>query len=806
MTAGMPPSSAVADPTADHCLADIAHLSRLPEVWKDLDPTSIAESILETLLDMLDLDFAGLRFNDGGHTFLRVASDTDLSSDFTAAAIDDWLKSDSMAGIAHLSIGTRNVRVIRRLLGRFAGIGHLIVGARRMDFPNRTELLRLDFAATQATLACREVRELSDRRMPLDKRQEQPTGAALAASERRLNLTINTIPALAWSATSDGLLDFVNEHFLDVVGLPFEEIKGLNFYRIFHPDDVPHFLSSWQEIMAEKLGREVEGRIRCADGQYRWFSFRQNPLKDAAGNVVKWYGIVTDIDGRRRAEQELKAAKSALLASEQNLQLIIDSLPVLAWSARPDGSAEFINQRWLDYAGLPAERILEWGFLDLYHPEDVPGMLEIWKRDLEHSDQSFLKGRIRNRDGQYRWFLFAGRKLIDANGSVRWFGCNLDVDDLHRAEAALAESEQRLKLTINTLPAFICSATPAGDVDFYNQHFLDFVGYPFEQMEGQGFYKQFHPDDLERLGSVWQNILETKRPQSVDGRIRRADGEYRWFTLRQGPQYDADGNVIKWHVVVVDIEDRKRAEEKLRQSQSELAHATRIMTMGELAVSIAHEVNQPLMAIVTNAGTCLRWLDDTQLNLTLAREAAERVVRDGHRAGDIVASIRSLARKSAPRMEPVNLNSMVQEVLDLLKGELLRRAVSCKTEFATSPTAVIADGTQLQQVVLNLIMNAADAMSQLESRRRRLVIRTMFTGKEALVAVADTGTGIDCERRDRMFEAFFSTKPQGIGMGLSICRSIIESHGGRIWASDNHPHGSVFSFALPMSDRGGFDA
>jgi PAS domain S-box-containing protein len=794
---------------------DIARVTLLPDTWKDLGATAFAESVLMTLVDMLGLEFAGIRFTDDGHTFLRMggALATESHSESVLASIDDLLERGSRETPNPLTICGHQILSVVRPLGRLVSLGYLIVGSRRPDFPDRDELLRLDLMATQTSLACREMRELNEQRIPMDMRENKPTGEALAESERRLTLTINTIPALAWSATSDGLLDFVNEHFLDVVGYTFEEIEGVNFYKIFHPDDVQYWVSTWQEIMAEKKGRELEGRLRCADGQYRWFTFRQNPLKDADGNVLKWYGVVTDIEDRRRAEQELRAAKAALVASEQNLKLIIDSLPVLAWSARPDGSADFINQRWLEYAGLPAEKILGWGFLDLYHPDDVAGMLDIWKRDLEHSDQTILKGRIRNGDGQYRWFLFAGRKLIDANGVVRWFGCNLDIDDLQRAEealrastAALAENEQRLKLIINTLPAFICSATPEGDVDFFNQHFLDFNGYTFDELKGQGFYKQFHPDDVERLGTIWQNILETKRPQDVDGRIRRHDGEYRWFTFRQGPLFDANGKLIKWHVVVVDIEDRKRAEEKLRQIQSDLARATRIMAMGEIAVSIAHEVNQPLMAIVTNAGTCLRWLDEAQLNLPRAREAAERIVRDGHRAGDIVSSIRTLARKSAPKLVPVDVNSMVQDVLDLLRGELVRRDINCRTEFTLCHSPVVADSTQIQQVVLNLVMNATEAMSQLEVQRRKLVVRTDFNDKDALVSVADTGSGIDVGHRERMFEAFFSTKSEGIGMGLSICRSIVEAHGGHIWASENHPHGSVFSFTLPVNGRAGFDA
>ena len=261
-----------------------------------------------------------------------------------------------------------------------------------------------------------------------------------------------------------------------------------------------------------------------------------------------------------------------------------------------------------------------------------------------------MKGRIRGPDGSYRWFYFAGRKLVDANGIVRWFGCNIDIEDLQlaenalrKSEAALRESERKLSLIINAIPAMAWSCTPDGQLQYWNKNLIDFVGLPFEEIEGFGFYRIFHPDDVERMRVSWKEIIQSKKGKPVDARIRRADGEYCWFNLRQNPLLDSDGNVVQWYGVVVDIEDRKRAEESLRKSQSDLAHVARMTATGELAVSIAHEVNQPLMAIVTNASTCLRWLQPGHTDIDQARLAAERIVKDGHRAGDIIASIRALA-------------------------------------------------------------------------------------------------------------------------------------------------------------------
>ncbi|KQY16764.1 PAS domain-containing sensor histidine kinase [Rhizobium sp. Root73] len=620
--------------------------------------------------------------------------------------------------------------------------------------------------------------------------------------QRDFDAIIDLIPAMAWSTTSDGMLDFANQHFLEYIGMPLAEIAGENFYRLFHPDDVSHLGSEWRSIMVSKIGREVEGRIRRADGDYRWCSLRQKPRLDTERNVVKWYGVVLDIEDRKQAENALKETKSALAASEENLRLIINSLPVLVWSARPDGSADFVNQSWLDYAGLPADSILEWGFLDLYHPDDIPEMVEIWKRDLEHSDHTHLKGRIRGRDGRYRWFYFSGRKLTDANGIVRWFGVNIDIENLQYAEnalraseAALRESEHKLNLIINTIPAMAWSCTPDGQLEYWNKIFIDFVGLPIEELQGFGFYRVFHPDDVERMRISWEEIVAAKRPDPVDARIRRFDGEYRWFNLQQSPLLDAEGNVVRWYGVVVDIEDRKRAEESLRQSQSHLAQVTRVTTIGELAVSIAHEINQPLMAVVTNAGTCLRWLQEGHINLDQARLAAERVVNDGHRAGEIVASIRAMAQKSPVRMEKTDFKKAFGDVLFLLREELQSRGLQVVTDITPETVDVLGDRTQLQQVLLNLIMNGAEAMR----RGADAVIKVgcaLGNEGEIEVSVSDTGQGIPPEQLDRVFEPFFTTKSDGIGIGLSICRSIIEAHGGRIWATTNHPSGSSFRFTL----------
>jgi PAS domain S-box-containing protein len=256
-------------------------------------------------------------------------------------------------------------------------------------------------------------------------------------------------------------------------------------------------------------------------------------------------------------------------------------------------------------------------------------------------------------------------------------------------------------------------------------------------------------------------------------------------------------------VTSIDITARRRAEDALRATQSELARASRLTTMGELAASIAHEVNQPLMAIVTNAETCLRWLESDRPDLDEARQAAERIVRNGHRAADILRSIRGMARKSGPEMTLFDINDAVRDVLALIRGEMRRHDVLLETELFPDLGSIMGDRVQLQQVILNLIRNGIEAMSALTLRPRVLRVSTQTDEHgTVIIAVTDTGTGLDPAKVDCIYDPFFTTKPEGMGMGLSICRSIVEAHGGRLWASPNLPYGSVFRFTLPvMVDR-----
>jgi len=328
---------------------------------------------------------------------------------------------------------------------------------------------------------------------------------------------------------------------------------------------------------------------------------------------------------------------------------------------------------------------------------------------------------------------------------------------------------------------------------------LEYMGISLEQMQGAGWTTPFHPEDIGEHLDKWRSALATGEPFENEARVRRAaDGEYRWFLIRGLPLRDERDNIVKWYGTMTDIEDWKRAEEALRKANADLAHVTRVITMGELTASIAHEINQPLAAIVTNADACMVWLSSEPPNLEEARAAVDCIAQDGTRASEVIQHIRAMFTKNTPERTRVQVNELISEVVALLQAGASRNQVELQTELAIDLPPAMGDRVQVQQVIVNLALNGIEAMGAVIDRPRRLVIRSeRQNSEELLVAVRDSGVGIDAKDFKRIFDTFFTTKAQGMGMGLPICRSIVEAHGGRLWASANSDYGATLQFTLP---------
>jgi PAS domain S-box-containing protein len=372
---------------------------------------------------------------------------------------------------------------------------------------------------------------------------------------------------------------------------------------------------------------------------------------------------------------------------------------------------------------------------------------------------------------------------------------------------SLQSSEDRLRQVINTIPAHVWSALPDGSVDFINQRLLESSQQPAEALLGSGWQSIIHPDDRARYIDKWRSALATGEPVEIEARVRTAPHDYRWLLVRNVPLRDGHGRIVKWYGTGIDIEDRKRAEESLRKAQADLAHANRVTTMGELSASLAHEINQPISGAITNASTCVRRLDREQPDVEGARVAASRVIRDANRAAEIINRVKLFFRKGVVSKERVDVNEMIQEMEILLRNEAIQHSVSVMTKLAAERPLIVADRIQLQQVLMNLMINGIDAMKAVDGPRQLTLGTQNESNEKLLVSVEDTGVGLPPDQAGQIFNPFFTTKEFGTGMGLRISRTIIEAHGGRLWAMDNHPRGAIFHFTLAVSsDAGRLDA
>ena len=485
----------------------------------------------------------------------------------------------------------------------------------------------------------------------------------------------------------------------------------------------------------------------------------------------------------------------ALRGGEQELRLLVETIPTLVWRAGPGGDFEYVNKRVLEYVGAPLSEVTGWGWMDKIHPDDVAFKVGTWLKNLESGKPHDAVCRIRGADGGYRWFDVRGEPLRARDGTIlSWYGVLIDIDDRRRAEEALRESEYKLRQVIETVPSFLWSTAPDGEPTQINQRTLDYSGMRFEDFLHLGWKEFLHPDDFPETAKAFFHALQTGTSYQAVHRLRRADGEYRWYHARGEPLRDQQGRIVQWYGLSIDIDESKRAEHQLRSTQTRLARASQIATVAELSASVAHEINQPLAAILANAQTCQTWLSGDSPNLARARVAVDRIVRDATAAAEVVRRIRALFRHAAPEKSQLQMDEVVQEAWQLLQTEMSRRGVLGELDLAQQLPPIAADRIQIQQVLVNLIRNAAEAMETSDGAKQ-LIIRLRHVDARIVVEVCDTGPGL--ADKDKAFEPFYSTKQNGLGVGLSISRSIIQAHEGELWARDNAPQGTIFTLTLP---------
>jgi hypothetical protein len=604
----------------------------------------------------------------------------------------------------------------------------------------------------------------------------------------QLKTIIDSIPILAWTTHPDGSLDFFNRACLDYTGLSEQQSRGWGWAGAIHPDDRERVLNRWRNALASGASYESEARLRRFDGEHRWFLIRANAQRDAAGNILKWYGSNTEIEDRKRAEH-------AQTVSDKNFRLMVDCVPGLVSITNAAGAVEFVNHQVLEFFGRSLEELQAWEGSDAVHPDDLERVIAVWREGMPAELPYEFEHRLRRHDGVYRWFKYRNVPLRDADGRLtRWYGLMIDIDDLKRAEQESRSTERDLRLVIDNVPGLVFTARPAGEVEFVNRRLLDYFGKTLEELQAWKQADSVHPEDLPNTIALWTRAIELGQQVELDQRLRRHDGVYCWFHFRAAPRFDADGRLIRWYGLLTDINDLKRADDALRITQGRLSRAAHLATISELSASIAHEINQPLAAIVSNGHACRSWLSAEPPNIERALLSAERIIRDGNSSAEVIQRMRSLFSHAPPLEELLNLNEVVEEVCSLIAEDLRATGVTLKADLSDVLPWVSADRVQIQQVIANLTRNGIEAMESVTGRPKELRICTSCGADEVTVGVEDHGQGISDPQA--VFEPFYTTKTNGMGMGLAICRSIIEAHGGRIWVTNNVPQGARFTFAL----------
>jgi PAS domain S-box-containing protein len=490
------------------------------------------------------------------------------------------------------------------------------------------------------------------------------------------------------------------------------------------------------------------------------------------------------------------------------LRATLDTIPVIATCFLADGTPEFVNRAWRDYTGLTLNDLVghRWGVA--IHPDDMTILVSQWRAHLKTGRPFASEHRLRRTNGEYRWFQFAAQPFPDDDDRIlRWYGIHTDIEDRKRAEAALRDSEQRFRAFNEATSDWYWETGPDHRFTYMpdERPFFDSIAAPTRI----GLRRWEVAMDVESEPEKWKAhiaLLEAHEPfRDFVYRVLLNDDSMAYISVSGLPSYDIQGHFVGYRGGGTDVTSAVQSEHSrkaLRKAQAELAHVTRITTLGELTASIAHEVNQPLTGAVGSSTACLRWLDKVPPRLDEVRSSVEAIIHDCNRASEIIARIRALANKSDTKMAALDINNVISESIALVNRELNIHNATLTQELAPGIPVVFGDRIQLQQVFINLIINGVEAMDTLLEEERTIVVRSGRShGDEAYIEVQDFGVGIDREHINRLFDAFFTTKSKGLGMGLSISRSIIEAHDGRLTVATTGKVGTTIRIALPLQQK-----
>lgn len=635
-----------------------------------------------------------------------------------------------------------------------------------------------------------------------------PTDDALHLVDHIKSL-VEAMPGFGWAAWANGDFIWQSRGMAAHTGLSQEEYVGrdtdgeFQWSKLLHPQDYARLSKAWMAAVDRREDFSVTHLVKTASGEFRWLKSTAKAQKDAAGEVIYWLGTSIDI-------HEAVVAMEASKASEKLLREIIDAVPAPIWSVDETGRPIYFNQTLVRQVGIEIdhenknERSLEAVTSKVVFSEDFERVVGALRKAFSTGEPLKEKYRQRRENGEYRWTTVQAAPLRDEEGRIiRWLGVTVDIDEEISAHAAVLEREARLVLMIETIPGLVWVSNPAGNPTYFSKQLEEWSGLKIDDLGSADgdtlaaiIMKTIHPEDQALVETSIRQSFSSGQPWALKFRQRRSDGVWRWLEARMEPLRDASGAIVQWFGLQLDIDNEVRTQDALRLAQEKLAQAAQFAGMAELSASIAHEVSQPLASISMSADAARRWLDMEPPNIQRAQLSAEAVLRDAGIASDVVKRIRALFQHSSEEREAGCINALVETARDLMADALTQKGTRIRLVLDRGLPGAFLDSIQIQQVLVNLIRNACEAMSDGACSKRLITISTELIDEDIRVQVKDTGPGIRAP--EKIFAPFYTTKESGMGIGLSICQSIVKAHGGRLWA-ENTGDGACVSFTLPAA-------